>query len=197
MPKPSSRDALLDAGLAVMLEQGYSGAGLRDIAAAASAPLGSFSNHFKTKEAFAVEVIQRYFTLMKEWMEPTLNNQSLTPLDRIKSYLEMISCKQESTGWSRGCLVGNLSLETATQSEEIRQQLSAIFAEWRHFFSVCMREAQQQGQIEADFPPEDMADFLIAGWQGAMLRMKVDRSPRPLQQFKSMAFATFLKEKRA
>ncbi|MES2102964.1 MAG: TetR family transcriptional regulator C-terminal domain-containing protein [Pseudomonadota bacterium] len=197
MPKPSSREALLDAGLSVMFEQGYSGAGLRDIAAAASTPLGSFSNHFRSKEAFAVEVLQRYFVRMKESMEPTLNNLSLTPLERIRAYLEMVSCKQEAGGWSRGCLIGNLSLETSAQSEELRQQLSAIFAEWRQPFASCLREAQELGQIESDFPPEDLADFLIAGWQGAMLRMKVDRSPRPLEQFKSLAFATFLKGKQA
>ncbi|HTD06389.1 TetR/AcrR family transcriptional regulator [Undibacterium sp.] len=191
------RDALLDAGLSVMLKQGYSGSGVRDIVAAASSPQGSFTNHFRSKEAFAVEVLARYFEHMKAWMESTLNNRSLSPLERIKSYLEMVSCKQQDSGWTRGCLIGNLSLETSAQSEELREQLSAIFAEWRRPFAECLREAQELGQIESDFPPEDLADFLIAGWQGAMLRMKVDRSPRPLEQFKSMAFATFLKGKQS
>ncbi|GGC60295.1 TetR/AcrR family transcriptional regulator [Undibacterium terreum] len=197
MPKPSSREALLDAGLSVMFKQGYAASGLRDIVAAASTPLGSFSNHFRSKEAFAVEVLERYTTHMRELMAPTLGNKALSPLARIKSYLEMISCKQKDSGWSRGCLVGNLGLETSAHSEELRQHLSAIFVEWRRPFADCLREAQQLGEIDSDFPPEDLADFLISGWQGAMLRMKVDRSPRPLEQFKSMAFATFLKGKQA
>ena len=39
----------------------------------------------------------------------------------------------------------------------------------------------------------ELADFLLAGWQGAMLRMKVERSPAPLERFKTIAFATVFK----
>ena len=37
---------------------------------------------------------------------------------------------------------------------------------------------------------EDLADFLLSSWQGAMLRMKVVRSPEPLERFKTIVFAT-------
>ena len=53
-------------------------------------------------------------------------------------------------------------------------------------------EAQAAGEIADNFPARDLADFLLAGWHGAMLRMKVDRSSKPLDQFKAIAFATVL-----
>ncbi|HKA72816.1 MAG TPA: helix-turn-helix domain-containing protein, partial [Xanthobacteraceae bacterium] len=53
MPRASLRDRILDAGLRVMFSQGYIGSGVRDIVAAAAAPQGSFTNHFRSKEAFA------------------------------------------------------------------------------------------------------------------------------------------------
>ncbi|TJX50068.1 MAG: TetR family transcriptional regulator, partial [Mesorhizobium sp.] len=37
---------------------------------------------------------------------------------------------------------------------------------------------------------EDLADFLLSSWQGAMLRMKVERSPEPLERFKAIIFKT-------
>jgi TetR/AcrR family transcriptional repressor of nem operon len=36
---------------------------------------------------------------------------------------------------------------------------------------------------------EDLAEFLLSGWRGAILRMKVTRSPEPLERFKAIAFA--------
>src|SRR6266700_6949310 len=30
----------------------------------------------------------------------------------------------------------------------------------------------------------EVATFLLSSWQGAMMRMKVDRSPKPVEQFK-------------
>jgi hypothetical protein len=47
---------ILDAGLKVMFRVGYQAATVRDICAAAGAPHGSFTNHFRSKEAFAREV---------------------------------------------------------------------------------------------------------------------------------------------
>ena len=74
----------------------------------------------------------------------------------------------------------------------MRTHLSNIFAEWREPFAACIAEAQAAGEIADNFPARDVADFLLAGWHGAMLRMKVDRSSKPLEQFKAIAFATVL-----
>ena len=192
MPKRSHRDNLLDAGRKVMFERGYRGAGIRDIASEAAAPQGSFTNHFRSKEAFASEVLDRYFDYVREIMQATLGDPSLSPRSRIRRYFDVITGKLEAEKWALGCLIGNLSLEISTDSEPLRAHLSRIFAEWREPFAACIAEAQAAGEIADDFPARDLADFLLAGWHGAMLRMKVDRSSTPLEQFKSIAFATFL-----
>jgi AcrR family transcriptional regulator len=71
MPKPSHREKLLTAGLQVVFEQGYFGASVRDIVQAAGVPQGSFTNHFRSKEAFCLEVLERYFSLVRENIEKT------------------------------------------------------------------------------------------------------------------------------
>jgi TetR/AcrR family transcriptional repressor of nem operon len=38
--------------------------------------------------------------------------------------------------------------------------------------------------------PEDLADFLLAGWLGSIMRMKVERNSAPLERFKAIAFST-------
>lgn len=192
MPKPSNRDKLLDAGRKVMFERGYRGAGIRDIACEAAAPQGSFTNHFRSKEEFATEVLERYFEYLKTIMDSTLGDRSLSPRTRLRRYFDVITEKLEAENWALGCLIGNLSLEITTDSDALRAHLSRIFAEWREPFAACIAEAQAAGEIADKFPAADLADLLLNGWHGAMLRMKVDRSAKPLEQFKSIAFATFL-----
>lgn len=192
MPRPSLRENFLAAGRRVLFERGYRGAGVREIAGAAHAPQGSFTNHFRSKEDFVGEVLDRYFAYVRTLMAETLGDRTQSPRARLRRYFDLITEKLEAGHWSRGCLIGNLSLEMPTQSEALRRQLSRIFAEWREPFAACIAEAQQRGEIADLFPPHDLADVLLAGWHGAMLRMKVDRSPRPLEQFKDVAFATFL-----
>src|SRR5713101_3401406 len=76
MSKPSLREDLLNAGLKVMFRSGYTAASVRDIVQAAGVPLGSFTNHFRSKEAFSLEVLERYFTLVRENIEKTLRNDA-------------------------------------------------------------------------------------------------------------------------
>jgi TetR/AcrR family transcriptional repressor of nem operon len=177
-----------------MFRKGYVGSGVRDIVAEASAPQGSFTNHFRSKEDFAREVLDRYFDHVKGLVAQALGDPKLSPRDRLKRYLDIITKRLEADGFTRGCLIGDFSLEAAPQSEMLRERLAAIFMEWRAPFAACIAQAQVAGQIAKTFAPDDLAEFLLASWEGAILRMKVTRNGEPLERFKRVAFATVFKE---
>ncbi len=190
MPRPSVREKLLDAGVACFWTTGYAGTGVRDIVAAAGARPGSFTNHFASKEAFACEALDRYFAYLSGLLDEALVDDGLPARDRLRRYLDMITGKLKGRDWARSCLLGDFSLETPAHSEHLRLKLAEIFEQWRGRFAACIVEGQAAGEITTVFSADDLADFLLAGWQGAMLRMKVDRSPLPLERFKTIAFAT-------
>jgi TetR/AcrR family transcriptional regulator, transcriptional repressor for nem operon len=194
MPKPSNRDNLLKAGLRVMFDKGYVGAGVRDIVTEAPAPQGSFTNHFRSKEQFAREVLDLYFDSTKRLVAEALEDRSLTPRDRLRRYLDIITGRLAKAEFAHGCLIGDFSLEAAPQSEILRTRLAEIFAEWRRPFAACIAEGQQAGQIAATFASEDLAEFLLSSWEGAILRMKVERNAEPLERFKRIVFATVFTE---
>jgi TetR/AcrR family transcriptional repressor of nem operon len=190
MSKPSLREDILNAGLNVMFRSGYTGATVRDICEAAGLPLGSFTNHFRSKEAFAKEVLDRYFAHLKGLVKQALDDKSLPPRQRLKRYLDIISGVLADAKWNRGCLIGDFSLETTSQSKLLRERLEAIFQEWRAPFASCIAEAQTAGEIDSTFDPIDLAEFLLASWEGAILLMKVERGPGALDRFKNIMFQT-------
>jgi Tetracyclin repressor-like, C-terminal domain len=96
---------------------------------------------------------------------------------------------EEYAKWNRGCLIGDFSLETTPQSKLLRERLEGIFQEWRAPFALCIA-----GEIDSTFDPMDLAEFLLASWEGAILRMKVERGPAALDRFKKIVFQTILKE---
>jgi TetR/AcrR family transcriptional repressor of nem operon len=194
MSKPSLRETILNAGLQVMFRSGYQGASVRDICAVAGAPQGSFTNHFRSKEEFAQEVLDRYFANLQGVVKEALDDRSLTPLQRLKRYLDIISGVLKNAKWNRGCLIGDFSLETSSESKLLRKRLEAIFQEWRAPFAACIGEAQAIGEIDSTFDPMDLAEFFLASWEGAILRMKVERGPAALNRFKNIVFQTTFKE---
>ena len=190
MPRESLRNDIVAAGLRVMFRQGFTGSGVRDIVAEASAPQGSFTNHFRSKEAFAQEVLDLYFEHVRGLVQQALGDKRLTPRNRLRRYLDIITERLADDQFTRGCLIGDFSLETAQISEPLRLRLQAIYGEWIEPFAECIAEAQQRGEIATTFPPAELAEFLISSWEGAIMRMKVERSVEPLQRFKRIAFRT-------
>jgi TetR/AcrR family transcriptional regulator, transcriptional repressor for nem operon len=194
MPQPSNRDRILDAGLKVMFRKGYGGAGVRDIVAEAPAPQGSFTNHFRSKEEFAREVLDLYFDHTKQLVAKALGDRTLSPRERLRRYLDIIIDRLANAQFTRGCLIGDFSLEAAPQSEMLRTRLAEIFAQWRSPFAACIAEGQAADEIAGTFASEDLADFLLSSWEGAILRMKVERNAEPLERFKRIVFMTVFKE---
>src|SRR5712671_1930160 len=86
--KPSHREKILTAGLRVIHERGFARASVRDIVAAAGVPQGSFTNHFRTKEAFGLAVLERYYGFIGALIQRSLLNQRRRPLERIRGYLD-------------------------------------------------------------------------------------------------------------
>jgi TetR/AcrR family transcriptional repressor of nem operon len=192
--RPSLREPLLDAGLRVMFRKGYIGSGVRDIVAEAGVPQGSFTNHFRSKEGFAREVLDRYFEQTKLLVHEALDDRTSSPRDRLRRYTDIVTERLEGDGFARGCLIGDLSLEAPGHSERLRERLAEIYEEWREPFAACIAEGQAAGEIDSTFDPTELAEFLLASWEGAMLRMKVERTPAALERFKAIAFETVFKK---
>ena len=190
MSRPSIRGELLEAGYQLLWKGGYAGIGVRDIASLANARPGSFTNHFRSKEDFAEEVLDRYCAHVQGLIEESLSDPVLSPVGRLRKYLDAITTRLIDADCERGCMVGNFSLEVANHSERLRLKLLEIFERWRKPLAVCIAEGQGAGEITDSFSADELADFLLSSWQGAILRMKVSRSWEPLECFKRVVFAT-------
>jgi TetR/AcrR family transcriptional repressor of nem operon len=192
MGRPSLREKILEAGVTVVHERGFAQSGIREITGAAGAPQGSFTNHFTSKEAFGLAVLDRYVERTQAIMDATLRDPGRPPLERLRAYFDAIAGLLQDAGWRYGCLVGNMGLEAAEHSEPLRERLSRAFAELQEPFAATLAAAQAAGDIRTDVAADELAGLLLSAWYGAMLRMKVDRSPVALGLFRQVFLATLL-----
>ncbi len=169
------REKLLDAGVTVLHQRGYSACGVREITQAAGVPLGSFTNHFRSKEEFAAQVLDRYMAALLEIAGQTLRDPSRGPLQRLTAYFETIGTIAEPLEWRFGCMLANLGLELPVHSEMLRERLAAAISDMTAPFSDVLAEAQRDGQVRADVPAADLAVVVLSAWHGALLRAKVER----------------------
>jgi TetR/AcrR family transcriptional repressor of nem operon len=191
--KPSHRERILTEGLRVVHERGFGGASVRDIVRAAGVPQGSFTNHFASKEAFCLEILDLYFKDARATIQRTLRNDSLPPLKRLRAYVDAQIKYLNRIGWRNGCLVGNFSAEASEHSEIIRSRIVEIFEELRQSVAYCLRAAVKIGELPRKTECDELGGFLIASLQGAILQSKAERNAVPIERFKRLIFSTLLR----
>jgi TetR/AcrR family transcriptional repressor of nem operon len=193
MPKPSHREKLLHVGMQVVHERGFGGASVRDIVQAAGVPQGSFTNHFTSKEAFGLEVIDLYYSNALESMRQTLRSDELPPLQRMRAWIDNSKNRLNKDSMRNGCLFGNFTAEASDSSEPIRLRLVAVFAEIQAAVAYCLRAAVKAGEIAPATDCDEVAGFIVSSLQGANLLAKAQRSPVPVERFKEILFSLVLK----
>ena len=193
MGKVSNRDKILCEGLKVVHKSGFQGASVRDIVQAAGVPQGSFTNHFSSKEAFGLEVLNLYFQSSQDVISASLRNDALPALQRLRAYFASTKDNISQNGMKNGCLLGNFGAETGDCSEQIRCRVKDIFAETQKSFTYCLKAGVDAGDLPKTLDPEETAGFVVSGLQGAILLAKTERSLAPLERFEHLLFSKILR----
>lgn len=184
-----TRELLVHAGLEALTEKGFSSTGIDEVLKRVGVPKGSFYHYFESKEAFGMALIDRYASYFAYKLERHFNDPSKTPLERLWAFVEDAKTGMTRHDFRRGCLIGNLGQEMAALPESFCARLRAVFHDWERRFAGCLKAAQQQGEIPASVDCDEAAAFFWIGWEGAVLRAKLERNAKPLEIFARRFFA--------
>jgi TetR/AcrR family transcriptional repressor of nem operon len=180
------RERLLDKGVTLLMEQGYHGTGLQEIVQSVGVPKGSFYNYFPSKEAFSAEVVKYYVEPFIKQLDGHLQRSDVSAEAALRAYFDELIEETERRNFKGGCLLGNLMGEIGDTSELAQTSLREAVHRYRDKLREAIARCQSEGSFRKDMDARDMADFLVNFWQGALLRMKIERSVRPLTQFCDM-----------
>ena len=189
MVNKDKKQEILQRGFEVMYSKGYHATSIQDIVDAAGIPKGSFYHYFRTKQQFTLDALALYTDLLNQEMSKILMDTRLPPLKRIlKLYQDRINF-YHSHNYGLGCFAGNLTQEVADTNESLRVAVDAFFIQNRSLIVDCLNEAQHNGELPTSHNTEDMAEFIVNSYEGALLRMKSVHSAKPL-----FTFQKFLEE---
>lgn len=181
--KQIKREKLLDQGVHLLMTQGYHATGVNEIVKSVHIPKGSFYSYFDSKEAFAAEAIKHYIEPFIQLLTSHIQKPGVDALTALKNYYSELISEVEKGGYKGGCLLGNLMGEISDTSELCNQSLKHAVDRYKSLQLKALLQAQEEGTVRKDRSAESMADLLVNNWQGALLRMKLEQSVRPLQAF--------------
>jgi len=181
--KQIKREKLLDQGVHMLMTQGYHGTGIKELLDSVQVPKGSFYNYFGSKEEFAAEAITHYIEPFILRLTAHLQAPQVDALTALQNYYAELIVEVGKGGYKGGCLLGNLMGEIGDTSVLCNRSLKSAVARYKKLQQDALERAQQEGTVRTDRSAESMADMLVNLWQGALLRMKIEQSVQPLQEF--------------
>ncbi len=175
-----ARERLLDSGVDMLTRKGFHGTGLKELLEQEKIPKGSFYNYFESKDAFGAAAIARYAAGLGLALDRSLADTT-TPLEGLRLFFERRMKHFAAEQFLTGCLVANLGAEL-DDNAVCGPALRTASLAWRSGLAKALADAQRAGTIRSDLAASDMADLLSDAWEGALIRMKIERTLRPLQQ---------------
>ncbi|OUR99323.1 hypothetical protein A9Q86_12160 [Flavobacteriales bacterium 33_180_T64] len=178
-----TKEKALTAGLELFSQKGYSNVGLAEILKTAEIPKGSFYHHFKSKEAFAIQVLEKYSNCgLNNFKSVLLEQKELSPKDRIIAFYSDKANEFEDKEFVKGCLLGDSCSEGGV-SDEFKEFVDEQLKKWQSTIELCLGEGKENNQISKTVDTRMMASVILNGWEGAISRMKSSKSRQPLDDF--------------
>jgi TetR/AcrR family transcriptional repressor of nem operon len=190
----NTRDRIIETGAAIIHRKGFNYTGIQEILTAAGVPKGSFYNYFKSKNDFGLATVDYFSDRFRQIAGKTLDNTAISPLNRIYQFLTAFMEHFESQNYSGGCPIGNLAQEMGDLNPEFRAKLKESIEMMIDAYSQVLAAAQQDGKISKNLDIKDTARFIVAGWHGAIIQMKLSKSLTPLKNHRNFIFDNVLKK---
>ena len=184
----NTRDRIIETGAEIIHLKGFNHTGIQEILTAAGVPKGSFYNYFKSKEDFGLQVIDYFSAHFKRIAKETLEDTSISPLNRIYGFLTAFMDHFESQNYTGGCPIGNLAQEMGNLSPAFRTKLKESIDMMVDAYSRLLSAAQKDGKISKNLDIRDTASFIVAGWHGAIIQMKLTNNLKPLKNHRKFIF---------
>ncbi|WP_074214630.1 TetR/AcrR family transcriptional regulator [Salinivibrio sp. ES.052] len=170
---------LLDTGVSVMAQFGFSGVGLSAILKQAGVPKGSFYHYFASKEQFGQAVLEHYFSRYLADVNRLMTETSMRPIIRVHGYFTRWQAQYCSLDPVQTCLVVKLSAEVADLSEPMRLALR----DGTDKLIGCLADTlAQANDVFDDKTALTTATTLYQLWLGASLLTKLHRNDSHLAQ---------------
>jgi TetR/AcrR family transcriptional repressor of nem operon len=184
MKKKVSQEQFFNQAFLFILTNGYNGSSVKNLMESMSLSKGSFQNYVDSKNHLLLLLLDIFFDKQYKLQSQSLSKKHLSPIDRISDYFNNLTLFfQTVTEFKGGCFAGNMGSELSDSNELVRVKLDAFFKQLSHRFVPCIREGQEKNQITTRMSAPELADFLIANWEGTLLRMKTSRSQEVLDLF--------------
>ena len=170
-----TKDRIVTTSAELFRRQGYTGTGLKQIVAEASAPFGSIYHFFPGgKEQLGAETI-RWSGAMYGQLLPAVFDPAPDPVIAVRNFFAGAAEHLVESGYADACPIATVALEVSSSSEPLREACADVFDGW---IDAATERLAGEGIEKAR--ARELAIGMVAALEGAFVLARALRSTEPL-----------------
>jgi AcrR family transcriptional regulator len=171
----STRESILTAAAELMRRKGYGAVGMKDIAQASGAPIGSLYHHFRGGKVQIVGEALINAGHAYALLIPSIVDEYTDLGTAVEGVFTQAAEDMAATGFANMCPVASVAAEVADTVDDLRATSAGVFTEWvdggtAYFHARGLEEARAR----------ELTLALIAALEGAFVLARTLRSTEPL-----------------
>ena len=181
-PKMFDREVALDKAMTLFWQHGYEATSLADLVEATGAKAPTLYAEFVNKEGLFRAVLDRYIDRFAARHEAQLFCEEKSVEQALRDYFSAVATCYTSKDTPAGCFMINTSSALAASSKEIAETIKSRHAMQEKTLCDFLTQRQVRGEIPADKPVGQLAEFLSCILQGMSVSAREGASYEKLLQ---------------
>ena len=174
----ATRARILEHAAALIYANGVHATNNEQLRRAAGVSGSQLNHYFPTKESLVLAVIEwqadRVLGLLREERFASFDS-----IEGFRRWADFYVGYERS--YREGCSLGSLASEIIKTDLDVHDELANAFDQWRNIFCNGIEEMQRSGRITGQADAGQLANLVLAAFQGGMLLAQVSRDLAPLR----------------
>ena len=172
-----TRNRILSVAARLFEARGFEGTAVAAILREADVNSGSLYHFFSSKEDLLVAVLEKYVAVLEPALLSAADRAADDPIEKVFALLELYRGRLLVSGFSRGCPIGDLSLEIGARHPEARHLVDAYFDSWTGRVTGWLDAAGERLPPQTD--RQALSAHVLSVLQGGIMQARVAGSIDP------------------
>jgi len=190
--KTETKEKIIQAAFGIIHKKGFNNTGIQEILKTAGVPKGSFYFYFQNKDDLGLHLTDYFLASFISMADETLKTNK-SPIAQLRLLFDQLLNNCEMADFQGGCLIGNLAQESGGLNDKFRVKLNEAFNVMQGKIGEFLQNAVSNNELPETTDVNETAGFILSGFEGAILQMKVAKSTEPFRVFNHFIFDKVLK----
>ncbi len=174
-----TKDKIIAEATRLVKQKGFEATSMSDLVEATGLQKGCLYFHFTGKDKLLAAVLEKARTDFFQLVDAGLEGK--TPGERLDNFFTGVFNYQKNTGFSCGCIFGNMALEMSGKDKRVAAFVKELFDEWTAKIREVVKAAQRSKQVTSELSADVLARHIIMALEGGIMFCRLEKSEKPLK----------------